>query len=245
MKKETIKLYILILFLSLFLIIPITNISCQDVTPDTSNSSNDYSENLKSNVGDINPDTGLPKEYDKITDLGEKLTDDKKRTEYFNSEFKNFLLKNKAIASIDKGLNQISIIFYILFGMKYELTLTFFLVMILWIIVFVKIAEGIHNAFDTNEAVSLGISFAVCIILGQLNLFYIIVDMTLNQILSAESLWGKLFTIIVAIIIFVIFYYIFSLINDILKSSREKREKEKEKDNRKILTTTARAITKD
>jgi len=228
MKKSIVLFLFLILFLNLF-IVPTIKAETSPIS-DTS-------------IGEVNPETGLPVEFEKIRGIGENLTDKEKR-EYLFSELKNMSLKNKYIAAMDSFFKKISFVFLVLFGEPYTLSGVLLLIIILWFYFFFKFSSILKNFSTFSPSISWIMGFAITVIMAQTKILRKIAEFFIWIIFYKEA---TLWRLLVAIIIFgalAIIYVISSRFEKIYKKKKE--EKEKEENLRKIKegAKTGEAITK-
>ncbi len=201
-----------VLFICLFLLLSFTqlfNIQAQDL----GDGLEDLEEQLQEGV-------------DKVEDTKEILVEGK--WDYLGKEWKEILLKNKFVSSIDNFLTKISIVFVILFGEAYSLSLTLFLVIILWFYFFFKFGEIFTDYSSFSSTTAMVIGGALTIILAQLQVLREIIEFFGWLAFSQESnIWR--FLIMLGVFLAMIgIYYFSSKFGDGFKKSKEKSEKEKE-----------------
>ena len=114
------------------------------------------------------PSILTPEETEKtIADLKNKsLT----KWDYLGQNWQVMLLKNKVVASLDSFFTKISIIFVILFGMPYSLSITLLVIILLWIFFFFKFGEIFKDFSAFSEGTSWFIALGLTIILAQLQI---------------------------------------------------------------------------
>ena len=195
--------------LSLFLLLPLVL-----------NFINSQAEN--STIFGISPDSGV------------KLTE---KWEYLGKEWKNILMGNSFIKNVDSFFQKISIVFSVLFGIEYSLSLALFLTTILWLYVFFMLT-GVLGNIISSKWVSLLISLGFVILLAQIKLFQIPVNFLIGLFFGENPWWMKL---IIGLIIFAILAVVFILIKNFGKQLAANKKKVKEEKNRLKLQTGARA----
>jgi len=195
--------------LSLFLLLPLVL-----------NFINSQAEN--STIFGISPDSGV------------KLTE---KWEYLGKEWKNILMGNSIIRGIDSFFQKISIVFSVLFGIEYSLSLALFLTTILWLYVFFMLT-GVLGNIISSKWVSLLISLGFVILLAQIKSFQIPVNFLIGLFFGENPWWMKL---IIELIIFAILAVVFILIKNFGKQLAANKKKVKEEKNRLKLQTGARA----
>ena len=88
-------------------------------------------------MGNINPETGLPEDLEKLKDTGEKLTDKEQRSQFLKDAQGKLLKENKYTGPIIEGYEKVSPvtdpIFKYTIGLEPSLTWLFTLTLVLWI----------------------------------------------------------------------------------------------------------------
>jgi predicted membrane protein len=138
------------------------------------------------------------------------------------------------------------LVFRIIFREPYSFSLTFLLVLIMWVLVawnIKKIVSATNLVFEQKWAAWLvGILFTI--ILAQSNLYTAIANFILNLILAKENFWIR-FALWVAVCFgIILIYYFGNIISKQLKASKEAREKAATKQAGKVVQQTSEGITK-
>ncbi len=201
-----------VLFICLFLLLSFTqllNVQAQDI----GDGLEDLEEQFQEGV-------------DKVEDAKEILVEGK--WDYLGKEWKEILLKNKFVSSIDNFLTKISIVFVILFGEAYSLSLTLLFVIMLWFYFFFKFSEIFTDYSSFSSTVAIGIGLLCTIIFAQLKVLRQIIEFFGWLAFSQESnIWRFLIMLGIFLALMGI-YYLSSKFGDGVKKSKEKSEKEKE-----------------
>src|SRR3989338_4755365 len=79
---------------------------------------------IQAKAAEIDEETCLPSTIKNISDVGKKLTDEEARAGYLKQEWTKLILKNKVLAALNSFFTKISIVFRVLFGMPYSISLT-------------------------------------------------------------------------------------------------------------------------
>ena len=160
------------------------------------------------------------------------------RWEYISNEWQKFFLQNKGIAAVDGFLTKISIVFKVLFGEDYSLSLILFFVIVLWVVLFSMFYKTI-SAFSTfSEPVSFGVSFILVIILAHLKALNFLATVLMKLIFFREGVWGWVSFAIFVVVIFLLLKYFKSIIWRIgrsFKKSQEEKAKWDEKFQRELI----------
>ena len=225
MKNKNLQIFALILFS--LLILNLFLISIKADSPSI--------PSLPGIGGNINPDTGLPIELEKIQEIGKNLTSKEISSNYLKQEWNKILLDNKYISSMDSFFTKISIIFRILFGIPYSLTLTLFFVIILWFAIFLSLPGIIENSTSLSSGVSWLISLGITIILAQIQVLNRIIVFLIKFISYPENSWLRLLVGILIFVGIIIFYYIEKYLSKYLEKKKKKKIENKTKQTQKKI----------
>ncbi|MEK6936317.1 MAG: hypothetical protein AABW67_06015 [Nanoarchaeota archaeon] len=225
MKNKNLQIFALILFS--LLILNLFLISIKADSPSI--------PSLPGIGGNINPDTGLPIELEKIQEIGKNLTSKEISSNYLKQEWNKILLDNKYISSMDSFFTKISIIFRILFGIPYSLTLTLFFVIILWFAIFLSLPGIIENSTSLSSGVSWLISLGITIILAQIQVLNRIIVFLIKFISYPENSWLRLLVGILIFVGIIIFYYIEKYLSKYLEKKKKQKIENKTKQTQKKI----------
>ena len=180
-----------------------------------------------------------------LEEAGEKIKEftEKDRFEFLAEQWREILLKNKFIAPVDSFLREINIIFVILFGENYDLSLILFLVILTWIfflLSFSSIFEA-YTAFSKWAAIAIGLGFNI--IVAQLGIFRLIANGALTIAFYREGIW-RWISLILFVTAVVVFFIVARKFAQIEKEHKKAKAELKQKLNQKVLDTTAKAILK-
>ena len=219
MKKRINLLIISIIFFSL-LILP----TLKAVSDDPIDLSNVFGTNTSINPENIQKD---------IEDI---------QREYLQKEWTKFFSESQVFGPIHKFLDKISIIFKILIGYQYEISLTFLTILLLWIFT-TDILYKIINSSEILKGWKAIASAIVCsTILAQLKIHYYITKSALDLIFKQQ---GWAFSIIVTIMVlgFLAVVYVASgiLAKNLKKKAEKKKDKQKDVELKKVKSLTEEA----
>lgn len=218
------KIGVLFICLFLFLIlIQSSNIPAQDI----GESLEEGKEKLQEGV-------------DKVEDIKEKLEEGK--WDYLGKEWKEIFLTSKIVSSIDSFLTKINIVFVVLFGESYSLSLTLFLVISLWFFFFFKFSEIFTDwtSFSSTTAMVIGLCFTI--ILAQFQILRKIVEFFGWLVFSQESNIWRFLIMLIIFLVMIGLYYLSSYFGDLHKKKEEEMEKSRAKIERGILHKFVEAI---
>ena len=160
--------------------------------------------------------------------------------------WKQSFLQNPIIAGINSFFTSINILFLILFGTDYSMSLFMFFVIVFWIFFLVQIAGALRMTSIFSKGVSWIIAVGLTIVLAQVKLYSTLSNLLFNNsfILNAEPWVGAL--VYVGIIILLVFLgSVSKIVEKKLEKNRELFEEEKAKFNRNILDTYVSGIRKE
>ncbi|MEK6820509.1 MAG: hypothetical protein AABX71_02240, partial [Nanoarchaeota archaeon] len=168
-----------------------------------------------------------------------KIEEAKNKTEttwdYLSKEWKKMLLGNKFVSALDSFFTKISSIFLILFGEGYALSLTLFIIIILWIYFFLKFAEILRDFSAFSSGTSWLISLGIVAIMAQTKILRKIVEFFMWLILAKEAVWWRILMTGIIVFALILIYAASSYFSRIFKEQKEELEKEQEKTERKTL----------
>lgn len=227
MKKSLVLFLFFILFLNTFIIL----IKAELSPP------------LNPGLGDINPETGLPNELEKVKGIGENLTDSEIRSQYLKQEWGKILEKNKFFGPIIKGYGKISPytdpIFKIILGITPSLTWLFVLTLTFWICMVIYIFRIFELTSPFSESAQYGISFGIIVIISVLGITKKLAEKIINVLSKFTIWWVQLIGIGIIILALVVASILSKNVKEVGKTMKEKREKEKEKSDRAELSSAA------
>jgi hypothetical protein len=168
------------------------------------------------------------------SDSGVKLTE---KWEYLGKEWKNILMANSVIQSLDSLFQKINFVFLVLFGTPYSLSLALFLIVFLWLYFFFSF-QNILKMTLFSKIVCLLISLGLTIILAQVGLFSKIVNFIIQLLFGEQTWWMKL---IIGVGILIALVLVFAFVMKFGKQSAINKKKRKDEENRIKLETGAKA----
>jgi hypothetical protein len=137
-----------------------------------------------------------------VKDTVEKSQDTQyweEKWDYLGNEWKAIFMKNSVVASLDSFFTKTSIVFEVLFGVPYSMSLVLLGIVLLWVFFLINISRIIN----ASGLLSLGVSYLggalILIIFAQLKVLESIVILLGRLAFSPEYVWTRL------IILFVIF----------------------------------------
>lgn len=153
---------------------------------------------------------------------------EKERWEYLSSEWKEILLKSNSISTIDSFFRKIDFVFFLFTGEHYDLSLTLFFSVLLFIFFFVIFGRIFANFSTFSTWVSYVIAFALAVALAHLRVYDFLSLLIFKVLFYREGVWSWVFFGIMLLFYFILLVYLKTLIWIIgrqLKRSREEREK--------------------
>lgn len=197
-------------------------------------------EDITGIPGEINPETGLPEGIPTSTEEVKNKT--QSTLDYLGQEWQKILLKNSIISTLDSFFTKISIIFVILFGQPYSLSLTLFIIILLWTYFLFMFAKIIGDLSAFSPATSKIISLSLVIIMAQIQIIKKITEFLMWFIFAKKSTWWNILITILIILVFILLSKYSSTLVEKIKKGQEELEKEQEKADRKVIHSTASGI---
>ncbi len=195
----------------------------------------------------VRAQTGLPSQEelqnDPVVNATQKLQEsiEEKKWEYLSEQWKEILLKNKYISGVNDLFRKINFVFLILFGQNYELSLTLFIVFLLWIF-FLFI---FWNVFSTYAPFSKGVSFVIglgfVVVLAQIKLLNLFATVIFKIIFFKEGIWKWISLILILFGFLFILGFVQYVLRDARKSKKEALELQ-QKHEQRILHQTIQGI---
>lgn len=166
----------------------------------------------------------------------------------WGTDFKNKLLENSIVMSIDSFLQKISIVFQVIFGTPYSLSIVFLLTIALWFYA-LFVLNKLTGIMLFSKLVSSLIAVGITILIAQFGLIAKPINF-LIQLFFGENPWYV--KVILGLVIVVGLVFVFLFIKQFAKQTAESKKKKKDEENRQKLETSAKvgeefskAITKD
>ncbi|MFA5071405.1 MAG: hypothetical protein WC511_03510 [Candidatus Pacearchaeota archaeon] len=159
--------------------------------------------------------------------------------------WKQSFLQNEFVAGMNSFFTSINILFLILFGTNYSMSLFMFFVIAFWVFFLLQIAGGLRMTSIFSKSISWIIAIGLTIVLAQVKLYSALSNLLFNNsfILNAEPWVGAL--VYVGIIILLVFLgSVSKIVEKKLEKNRELLAEEREKLNRNILDTYVGGIKK-
>ncbi len=216
------QLFTLILFISL-IVLPLLQ------AIDTVATAEKYS-------GDIDPETGLPKQLKPVEDVGEKLVEGDVTTEYLKQEWLKIFEKSefgKKISPVFSFIGKIFSFFNPIWklglGIEFSWTWTFFLSFLIWITLVIIVYSPSKAFLEFNPLFILLFSAIIATLAGSGGVIKFATNI-LSTILS--NIWLVGVSIFIAVLIMIFYYKFFG---EFEKDMKEKSDKEKRQRSQKSI----------
>jgi hypothetical protein len=194
---------------------------------------------LDPELGDINPETGLPNEIEKIKGIGENLTDSEIRSQYLKQEWGKIPEKNKFFGPLMRGYGKISPytdpIFKYTLGITPSLTWLFVLTLILWIVFLIYIFRVMEFVSLFSPLTKYIVSLGLIVIISIIGTLRILAEAIINIISLFTTWWMQLIGISLVIIALIVASILSKNLKDVFKSIKEKRDEAKKELNQAKL----------
>ena len=224
---------ILLLILALLLLTPF--IIAQDSIPSTVNTEG---------LGEINPETGLPKTFDKFKETGDKLSEEERREKYLKQEWTKLQAKNKVLVPVffytDKVISFFNPLWRTIFGVEFSWSWFFIFSFIFWVFIIILVYFPLR-LFNINQIISITISTLISSILGFLKVISAIVNLLTNIV---PNVWIALLTLIILATLLILYKKLFKSLKKKQEKTEEKLNKEILKQDTKIVHSLSKGITK-
>jgi hypothetical protein len=154
----------------------------------------------------------------------EQYTTAENKSAYLTQEWSNLLGKAKIIGPIHNFLTAHQLIFQIVFAHPYEISFTFFIIIILWIIIALHGNKLLKSAGIIKPEFSWIAGILIAILLAQTGLYSIIGKGLSDLIFSQGSWWLRAILIIVILAILFVIYIIGNQVEAALKKAKKSGE---------------------
>jgi len=183
-----------------------------------------------------NPLDGFVQQIDNVTgrventaEKVERLSREEVKWLELGARWKEMLLKNPVVFEIDNLFKKGNIIFVVLFGRDYSLSLTLFFLIILWLYFWSQFNKIIGTFSSFSSGTSIVISLGMTIILAQLKFFDWASEILFKLIFFREDVWGWIWAIggflVVIFVGMIIGNFFSSLKKSVLKFKKEDYKK--------------------
>lgn len=170
---------------------------------------------------------------DRIDHTGRKITEisrENVKWDYLGVQWQELLLKNEVISTMDRFLKKGNIVFVVLFGRDYSLSLTLFFLILIWIYFWSQLNKMLSLVSTFSSITSRLISLALTVMFAQTGFFDWISQTIFKLAFYREGGWGLVWSIgifIAVLLISMVFGRFFtSLKRSILNFKEEERRKQ-------------------
>lgn len=183
-------------------------------------------------------DEGIPSEVegitnasDKIVDIGQNLT----KEDYLKQEWQKILLNNTVISKLDAAFRKGNIVFKVLFGVDYSLSLTLVFIITLWVFTMLIVKDSTKKGLGIFEAAAWVLGIVSAVALSQLKIIPRISAFLVKLIFYQEAGWARFIIFVVVVGIIVVLFYLKALLSGTLEANRKKKlESETEQHQKEI-----------
>ncbi|MEK6894232.1 MAG: hypothetical protein AABX10_02100 [Nanoarchaeota archaeon] len=156
-------------------------------------------------------------------------------------QWKEFLLRNKFVSSVNVFFTKINIVFLILFGMNWSLSFNMFFAFLFWVFTLYSIIKYMSSV--DKKAIGILYSFIIVILLAQINLFEYVGKWSVALVFYKSSLLWKVGFFLGVMVLFVFFGVLNKFFSNLLKKRKEGKEKNADKEDRKTFGQWVYALT--
>ncbi len=178
--------------------------------------------------GEIDPDTGLPKDVLPIVKAGDILSDEDKRTAYLKAEWEKILLKSETFGPWIRMLLRLDPVSKFLLGISINFSWYFFLTLVIFI-AFIVIIFRVTTLFEiSNKWVHFAIAMLVITAVNFYRYPKSIASVIIGLIVLFNQWWMQYVIVGIAILAIILATYFSKQIQIIWKAMKEKHKKEME-----------------
>lgn len=166
---------------------------------------------------------------------------DNQKFDSLGTQWKEYLLENKIIASVDEILHLIDPLIVVLFARHYDLSLTLFFALLMWLFTLIWTTQA-ARALVRSEFFQplLGLIFTV--LLAHLQLFNKLSEVAFKLLFYRSSPLWSFMIFILFIVLLVVYLYAGRILAKYLKQARDLREKKELQRGVQNLQTKDKAI---
>jgi hypothetical protein len=145
--------------------------------------------------------------------------------DYLQQEWTKIVASKPVIGSIHKFFLEHPLIFKIVFNTPYVFSLTFFMVVLMWIFIMLTLTTLLARSDLLKGPPATAIGIGAAIILAQVGVYNHLSVWLSNLALSPQNGWVRFVIWTIIVLGFVIFFYIDQQVAETLKKRKEKRKK--------------------
>jgi len=167
---------------------------------------------------------------------------EKLRQGFLQKEWTELISKNKVIGPVHNFFSneKTQIVLKIIFAHPYEISLTFFLILILWLLILIQSTKIVKSSEIIKKELAFPIGIAIAIIFAQLKIIKLIVTFSLDLAFKQENWWIRVIIIIFFLAFVALAYALSGILAQHFKKQKEaktKKETEQELSNMKRFST--------
>lgn len=179
-------------------------------------------------VGDINPETGLPENYENFQKIAGELSNQEQNKTYLTQEWTKILAKNKIIAPVlfysDSFFSFFNPFWKIIFGVDFSWSWSFFFCLLIWIMFIVIFYSPSKNLTNLNPIITLIFSIVLASIMGTTGVIRKAVDFLS---FAVSNFWIAFLSILIGIFLMILYSMVFKAWGKKLKEQDKKEKLEK------------------
>ncbi|MEK6895378.1 MAG: hypothetical protein AABX48_02565 [Nanoarchaeota archaeon] len=178
----------------------------------------DTASNLNNNLDNIN---------NQINNANNQINNiQNTKWDYLGQEWQKILLRNSVIAAADGFFKKINVVFLILFGIPYEMSLVLLAVFFVWLIFWNWSYKLIKSWGIVGESLWPYVaSLVFVVVLAQLKIIFNLVLFLGNLIFAPSNAWTRTLIFCAVVFGFLIFQYLTYLYSKFLRSRKEAIQK--------------------
>lgn len=190
-------------------------------------------------------DEELENEFERIQNATERTREfiEEKKWTYLGEKWKEIFLRSKFIAGLDSFFRNINPVFIILFGQSYDLSLSFYVSVVMWVVFLYVFTEMLMAFAPFKNITSFVVGVGITIAVAQIGLIQFVSVLILKFIFYREGVWRWLSPVGVIFVI-VLIAVIVKRLNKNKETHVEKEEEMQEDADRETLHTEAESVRK-
>ena len=145
--------------------------------------------------------------------------------DFIGAQWKEYLLKNKAIAGVDAFFTKINPIFLFLFARDWSISLGMLFVFMLWLFTLLS-AYWFASAYALKMWQSWLISLGGAIFLAHLRIFNLLASISEKIILYKVGYWWRLSIFVLIVFLIHVYLFVSKFLSKQIKLSRQKEKQE-------------------
>ena len=129
---------------------------------------------------------------------------EKDKLDFIGAQWKEVLLKNKAVASIDALFTRMDVVFLVLFKHSWALSLEMLFVLLSWFATLLILYK--YGSFIKNWLLRLIVVFVINVGIAQIGIYTVVSGVLVRLVLYKTGFWWNLAMFVVALVILLLYF---------------------------------------